>query len=51
MTKKAQTGNTSSTDYVCVVGMYLDSQLKGQVRDFNETESAFSVIKDEFFTH
>lgn len=46
-THTQQTGATVQNEQV--VHMYPDNQLKDQKREFRDTQSAFSVVKDEFF--
>ena len=49
MTNQAQELGAAAQDSERVVQMYPNNQLKEQAREFDQTKSAFSVVKDEFF--
>lgn len=51
MTMQAQNAGAAAQENERVVQMYPNNQLKDQVRTFSETKSAFSVVKDEFFSN
>jgi hypothetical protein len=51
MTQQLQSVGAATQEAERVVQMYPNNQLKDQVRKFDQTKSAFSVVKDEFFAN